>query len=250
MWRRIFAILLLPSLVEASLAAATDGPQVQPWLPFQRAVSDRPESFTPFKQPQSARQTPPQATRAQVTAPLVSSYGRYAQLRRGTEEEVVVLVCNPANQARACSLREGQFGLIPVAVELTQAEGFAVRYRQGDEFRSVQQGAPEQAWNGDKVFRLKIRAAKDVPLGTHHLAGKLTFQAFNGSEVSQPQEMEVDIPLTVVEHDARVSKYRSPLDKHKPFDLGHTILVVVTAPLWLPFFLLFAVTCGIEGGEC
>lgn len=251
MWRRILSILLLPSLVEASLTAATDGPQAQPSVQIKQAKSDENESLRRSKQSQSAAQNPPQASRTQPTAPLVSSYKRYSELRRGTEEEVVVLLCNAANQDRACSISpEGQVGLVPLALELMQTDGFAVRYRHGGEFRSQPPAAPAQAWNGSKVFRLKIRAAKGVPLGTHHLAGKLTFQAVIGSEVSRPQEIDVDVPLTVVEHDARVFKYRSLVEKPKHVDLGTTIVLVVTAPLWLPFFLLLVVTCGIEGGEC
>jgi hypothetical protein len=62
--------------------------------------------------------------------------------------------------------------------------------------------------------------------------------------------MDVEIPITVVNHDARVFKYHSFLEKPKHFEFGTTIFMVLTAPFWVPFFLLMVVTCGIGGGEC
>jgi hypothetical protein len=246
MWRRILAAVLLAVLTQTQMEAATGSTQSQPAEQTPLLAPTIPAEQSTKAEALSVAEPAQDLSKSQ-DAPVVSSYTRFPKLPRGREEEIVVLLCKPSGHFHGCWLTpEKQAGLVPLSLEVKPLDGFGIRYRQGDEYRSQPQGAPVRTGIGATVFRLKIRADRKVPLGSHQLEGKLTFQTVQRSGISEPQQIDVVIPLDVVEHDARVYKAGWSLEKPKEHDWGTTILLVLTAPFWVPAFLIFVAACSLQ----
>lgn len=264
--RRFIAVLLLSSFAQAQMAQPTGNaePERQKQLGQQQSSAD---TEKPSGIQRQLEMVSPAIVQGQNQAPssapgfsgamegpvsFVSSYTRYNQLRRGRDEEIVVLLCRPQYRGHDCPLNNlfsNQAELEPLTLQMTPLEGFTVRYREGKEFRNLQQGAAVHSGIGLKVFRLKVRADAHVPLGIYTLQGKLTFRKVRAGQLPQTQQIDVSIPLTVVEHSAQVVEDDWSLERHENHDLGTKILLAVTAPIWGPFFLAFLAIYEIDGGD-
>ena len=189
------------------------------------------------------------ALSAETPSLLVSSYSRHNELRRGRDEEIVLVLCTPMRRFHYCPLSaiSDQTGLEPLSLELKPSEGFTVRYREGKEFRTQQQGPAVPTEIGPRVFRLKVRASDNVALGPHTLEGKLTFMKTNAGRLPEMQEIDVSIPLTVVKHGAQVVEANWSLEQPGNHDVGTKILLALTAPIWGPVVLAFVAIYEISG---
>jgi hypothetical protein len=85
-------------------------------------------------------------------------------------------------------------------------------------------------------IHLRLRAAQDAPLGKQVLVGKLTYQTVNDGGVSALQQVEVQIPITVVNH-------RSPASRDTDWPFTHIsggqmaliiVLAIVLSPVLVP----------------
>lgn len=238
MWQRILSVVVLGSITHAQMLALTGA-----------VVGRQPPAVTTSSETSGAG-TPTEA-RPPFT-PMVSSYERHNQLRRDRDEEFAVILCNNNHGFRNCPLSYavGRPLLLPLSLKLDPVPGVQVRFRIDNEVRTRQDGGAVWAPVGVQVFRLKIRAGKNVALGPHVLEGRLSFEVRDGKGFYESQEIPVKIPLTVVEHDANVVEARWSLERRHHYDIGTIVLMTLTAPIWGPFFLLLLASCGLSGGEC
>jgi len=94
----------------------------------------------------------------------------------------------------------------------------------------------------------ELKASKRARLGEHPLRAKVTFQSIGDSGVLPPQQIEVLLPVTVVDRDTTDHSNRT---KSPGSDAGGTpIFVWILAPLLIPLIVLMAIVCGIRGEDC
>lgn len=232
MWRKVFAILLVSSMVQAQ--------SVQPSGSSQSNVQGPAEihSFT-------------QGSTANGSAVLVSSHTRYNQLRRGREEEIAVVLCHSVSRLAGCPLGAfiNQAELLPLTLELNPIEGFTVRYRRGDKFRDQQWGHAVPTWIGLKVFRLKVHASDKVVPGNYNLEGKITFRKGHAGQLGAIEQTDISIPLTVVEHNAQVVEAKWTVDEPRQHHRRSKIVMALTSPIWFPAFMAVVACIGLAGDD-
>jgi len=225
MWRSILALILLPSLTAAQ--------------------ADIPATKSGAVNAEAAKGIPPKG-------PAYHPYTFYDRIRQGTTEDVAVEL---NASGFAVSPRGPVPGVIPVKLELNPAEGLTAtnfRYPKPYERKLESQSKPlpvSSAWAFP--IRFKLRANRNAALGSHILTGKLTFQTIdNRTGISAPQQVDLLIPVVVVEHGASVKKSQWPFT-HLP--VGLIVLLVVLSPVLvviaLPLMAICAITTGDPGCE-
>ena len=210
MWRSILAVVLLPSL------AAAQNP-------------DRGAPAATHSEPQQASPTNSSRAPGRTTGPTYQTYTFQDAIRRGRREEVAISL---SPQGLVTSPKSPVSGIVPLKLELQPADGLtfsAFRYPKTQRRKVKFQAEPVPVLWWPQTF-FKIRADPTAALGVHTLQGKLTFQVidYNLSRVGPVQEMDVQIPITVVEHDAKVQKATWP-ENH--LSAGQIILIIVLLPV-------------------
>jgi hypothetical protein len=227
MWRSILAVILAPVLAAAQ-TAQTEGVPAIPSQPGKPSLSA----------PAVAKHPP---------ASTYKPYAYYNGIRRGREEEALIqlspngLVTTPKYAAR---------GIVPLKLELESADGLTVkdfRYPKAAPRRVQFQTDPVQVASWPTI-RFKIHADKDAALGPHLLKGKLTFQVipYDGSAPAAVQQLGVQVPITVVEHDAKVERAAYPFP-HTP--AAEVVLVIVLLPVLIAIALPYYFICSLEGPQ-
>jgi len=192
MWRSIFAVVLLPALA----AAQNPGSEVPAALQAE---------------PSQASTLNLARDKGRVIGPTYESYTFYNAIRRGRSEKVAIRL---SPQGMVTSPRTPVSGIVPLTLELQPVEGLTVsafRYPKTQRKKvKFQAELVPVSWLPETFF--KIRADETVALGLHTLQGKLTFQVidYNLSRVGPVQQIDVQIPITVVEHNAKVRKANWP----------------------------------------
>ena len=197
MWRTACVVVLLPSLVGAQTAA------------------------------ESAPDTQRTGAPATVPSPTYRQFTYYRQIRRGTTEKAAVELVL-LQQAFVLSPRSSETGILPLKLEFEAKDGITVGnitypkdYNHSVNFRKQ----PVKGTLGT-TMKLKIRVDKTAGLGPHTLKGKLTFQPVTVTGVSAPEQLDVEIPLNVVERNAKVTKSWPYYEMPK----GELIVLIVLAP--------------------
>ena len=222
MWRSILTMVLLPSLVAAQTPVED--------------VIQQPTSQT------KSRPTP-------LAMPRLQHYAVYDAIRQGTAEEVAIqfwtvdFVTVPRSPVP---------GIVPLNLELQPAEGLAVskvEYPKPFKRKLSYQSEPIPL-AGSPIIRFEVHADRKASLGTHVLIGKITFQPIGTNSILNPvQEMEVQIPITVVERKARVNRNgifpARGLDG--PLSPALIVLMIVLLPVVIPLWFL---ACTIGGQDC
>ncbi len=132
----------------------------------------------------------------------------YSDLRRGTGEKAAVELVLP--QYLGCFVTSPLSpipGVVPLKLELEEQRGIAItRIEYPQTFKLwTKRGNVRVANSG--VIRFRIHTSRNVPLGAHLVKGRLTFQiATTEGVLGPPEQMEVQVHLTVVEHNAKVKK--------------------------------------------
>lgn len=94
-------------------------------------------------------------------------------------------------------------------------------------------------------IQFKVRASRKAALGLHVLTGKLTFQPVHfDSTVGPLQQVDVMIPVTIVEHDAKVQRQFWPIN-HVPVAL--IVVIIVLLPVLIPLIPVIYLVCAAEG---
>ena len=228
MWRSVLAVVLLPSLV----LAQTPGAEVP-------APGSEPPHVTTAN---NVRDT------GRAAGPTYQSYTFHNAIRRGRREDVAIRLSVPGV---VTSPRSPVSGILPLRLEVQPADGLTVssfRYpkTQRKKVKFQDAAVPVSSW--PKIF-FKIRADETAAPGLHTLQGKLTFQviAFDGTAVGPAQQLDVQIPITVVEHNAKVQKANWP-ENH--LSAGMIVLIIVLLPVEIPLGLLLLAGCAANPRTC
>jgi hypothetical protein len=182
-----------------------------------------------------------------VGTPAVKSIQRYyGGLPRTHDEDVAVVLYLPANKSGCCALTNNptQTGIFPVKFELHESPEFRVRFRSGFKYKSHNAGTPIEMVAGEKIVLLKLRANHDAPLGEYVLQGKLTYQAVQDHKLQPPQELEVIIPVKVVNETSKVEKIDWPFGTH----VKRTLIRIIALPVEIPAAALLAIACSTPKG--
>lgn len=222
MWRNILAVILLPSLTAAQ--AAQSEPSAPP----------APEQTT--------------AIPSAKPRPKYQPFAFYDGIRRGTTEDVAVQLFP---SGFVTTPKAPVAGIVPLQLDLQPAPGLSVtklRYpkTRTRKFKTYPEGIPVA---GYLRILMKVRADDNADLGRHVINGKLTFQPLQwNSTLGEVQQVDVEIPLTVVEHSAHVRKATWPV-AHTP--IGWMIVIIVLLPIEIPLVAIYYSVCALEGpGNC
>lgn len=212
MWRSILAMILLPALTAAQ---------------------------TPQPAPQPAAQP------HHITPPTFRGYTFYDKLRRGREEEAAIEL---QVSGSVTTPKSPVAGTTPIKLELQPNNGITIatiRYPKACSRKSSIRPAPLPLVPFPTIV-FKIRADKSAALGVHTLTGKLSFQVVphDGSAPGPVQQLDVQIPITVVEHDAQVRKASWPVP-HTPVAL--LVAIILLAPLLIAIMVPVYLICAAEG---
>jgi hypothetical protein len=221
MWRALCAVVLLPSLTVAQSDVGVTAQAVQ-----------------------SQRSGPSAAVGP--TKPVYRSYTYYNEVRQGTTESVAVQLAVPGVVTVA---RSAVPGIVPLRLELKPTEGFTIgkiRYPKTFKRKLPFQQEPirvtDASWD---PIQFKLHVDRSVALGAHTLAGRLTFQAINGAKgLGEVREVDVEIPVTVVSHDATVSRGHWPVYK---MPVAAVVLLIVFLPILIPLVIPIYLICMAAG---
>jgi hypothetical protein len=104
---------------------------------------------------------------------------------------------------------------------------------------------PSIAWAQEKSLQVSEKQETVAP-GEHLLRAKVTLQSINDMEVLPPQQIKVQPPVTVVDHDREAKNTKTARS-----DAGGTpVLLWILAPLLIPLMVVMAIVCGIRGEDC
>jgi len=217
MWRSIFAVLLLPSLTAAQAGTV---PQAQTEVPGPKAF--------------------PRASRPR---PIYEAYSFYDGIRRGTAENVAIRV---SSEGFLTTPRSPVPGIVPLKLDLDPIEGLTVsklRYPKAYNLNAKFHTNPISIARMDPI-QFKVRAGQNAPLGLHVLTGKLTFQPVHfDSTVGPAQQVDVMIPVTIVEHDARVQRQPWPISH---MSVAMIVVIILLLPVLIPLVPLIYLICAAE----
>jgi hypothetical protein len=204
MWRSILAVILAPALTAAQTAQTVPAVSPEPCSPAAQVA----------KQPK---------------VPTYRGYAYYNKIRRGSEEKAGVQLMLGAD---VTTTKSAARGIIPLSLELQPADGLTVanlRYPKLSSKKVKFQTGPLKVASTQNIL-FKLRADKNAALGPRVLKGKLTFQPIphDGSAPGAVQTVDVEIPVTVVEHDAKIQRAAYPFPQ-TPVAL--IVVLIVFAPL-------------------
>jgi hypothetical protein len=218
MWRSIFAVLLLPSLTAAQTGSV---PAVQTDVPGTKSF--------------------PNASRPR---PIYEAFSFYDGIRRGTAEDVAISV---SSEGFLTTPRSPVPGIIPLKLDLDPIEGLTVsqlRYPKADKLNAKFHANPIAIARMDSI-QFKVRASQKASLGLHVLTGKLTFQPVHfDATVGPVQQVDVMIPVTIVEHDAKVRRQQWPI---RHMSVAMIVVIILLLPVLIPLIPLIYLICAAEG---
>jgi len=221
MWRNLAAVLLMPSLMAA------------------QAEQDRP---APTAQP--AESAPKLSEQAQPKPATLRQYTFYDAIRRGRSEEAAVEL---SVKGFVTVPQSPVAGIVPVKLEFQPSENLTFskfRYPK-PKFRKKVISQPKSIlvlW-GQPTIRFKLKADDLAALGPRVLSGKITFQIIRmDSSLGPVEQLDVMIPITVAEHNAKVRRAKWPY-WHTP------VTLFVLAPLLIPVMLVYYPICAILGPQ-
>ena len=223
MWRSFLAVILMHAF------SAAQAQQMQPVVP--QGSDTAPVKSSAPARPRPATYTP---------------YTLYSSIRRGTQEDAAIrldaagIVVMPRTVAA---------GIVPLRLDLEPSEGLTIskiRYDKGFNRKFSFQDEPISV-HGFPLIHFNLRADDNATLGPRVLKGKITFQLIRNDSTLEPaQQLDVLMPITVVEHDAKVSKSEWPGLRHP---VGMTILLIALLPLMIPVVLVYYPICWLLGPQ-
>ena len=173
---------------------------------------------------------------------------RYNKLRRGSDEQVVIY---PEPVPGECLVHQPGAGSQittysnPATLHLESMQGFTIRYGNGKDFKKSDAASSTYTRKGHVIF-LKLKAARDMPAGDYTIHGALGL--LNPIKDVCPQQQDVMIRVTVVDHDADVAENPWP---YRPYDPGadHPFQDVLFAIFLIPLLPILFIWGEIECGS-
>lgn len=174
---------------------------------------------------------------------------RENKLRRGKDAEFAVMLSTSSPNCGEClptQLEEGEHPMLK-SLKLNPSEGFSVLYAKAGEskFEALALGQPVYTQKGFAVL-LKLHADRNLKAGDYALTGKATLEIEHRGKPRQEKEVEVAIPVTVVDKNEVVAQNSfgyKPYAEHRRLEVLATVLLI---PLYLPFILVFVIACSIS----
>jgi len=172
-------------------------------------------------------------------------FQRHTQLRRGRDMEIAVYLCQPTPRIPDCDSHYARLknSITPVSLQIEPAEGFTIRYGDGRHYKSAPQGTPDYLGDKGLIF-LKVHASGKLAPGQYTLKGTMIFRNLRGDDSPTPQRIPVEIPLTLVEHDVRVSQMGWRYGSHSGEELKNFMVGFVAVPYWTGVVLTAAAYCA------
>ncbi|HLK07493.1 MAG TPA: hypothetical protein VKV30_06125 [Candidatus Angelobacter sp.] len=210
-----------------AMASAASGQQMV------TTSGERTEALQPTKIDDSSQTAPKHIVQA-------CAVQRHNKLRRGRAEQVAVFPVMSAQGQSACTDKDNPRPSV-YSLRLNPVKGFSVLYGDGKKFSAAEVGLFTRTKNGD-VILFKLRAEDDLPPGNYMLTGKLTFLN------SYLTEMDIAIPVTVVEHDAHVAENSWHFKPVTESPIRNKLETAAVVPL-LPFlYIYYGIKCS--NGAC
>lgn len=192
---------------------------------------------------QPGEPAPKLSERAQPEPVILRYYTFYNAIRRGRSEEAAVqlsvldFVTVPQSPVA---------GIVPVKLEFRPSESLTFskfRYPK-PMFRRTVSSQPKPIlvpWTPTIRFTLKVD--DHAALGCRMLSGKITFRVIRmDSSLGPVEQLDVLMPITLAEHNAKVSRAQWSYT-HSP------VRQLVLAPLLIPVALVYCPICALLGPE-
>ncbi|HEY2390312.1 MAG TPA: hypothetical protein VGK22_03995 [Candidatus Angelobacter sp.] len=181
-----------------------------------------------------------------TVVPKVRVVQRYDKLRRG-HDELVALFPDTVAACNECPTSKEYDRSLPYnEVQLEPMEGFTFHYAQGEFMTPISYDSP--VWKTDSYTKagivnlIKISASPDVAPGNYTIRGKVVVATMENSTYNS-RRVDVEIPVTVAEKNAKVHKtswhYDPEVDRH----IKSTLVSIVITPL-LPILWIYFVITG------
>jgi hypothetical protein len=219
MWRALCAVVLLPSFTAAQSEVAATA----------QAVQSQPSSVAPVR----------------PSKPAYRAYTYYKELRRGTTEDIAVQI---AVHGFVTLSQSPVPGIVPLRLDLQSAEGITIeriRYPRTSKRKLPLQPEPIRVARTRDPIQFRVRVDRSAALGTQMLSGKMTFQAINEVKgAGEVHEVEVQIPVTVVDHNSKVSRGEWPIHK---LPVWAVVLLIVFSPVLVAVAIPIYLICAMEG---
>ena len=175
---------------------------------------------------------------------------RENKLRRGKDAEFAVMLSTSSPNCGEClptQLEEGDNPRLK-SLKLNPHEGFSVLYAKAGEskFEPLAQGQPVYTKKGFAVL-LKLHADRNLKPGEYALTGKATLEIRHRGKPSEEKEVEVAIPVMVVDKNEVVAQNSfgyKPYAEHRGLEILTTVLLI---PVYLPFLVVFVIACSFSG---
>jgi len=178
---------------------------------------------------------------------IYGSFGfQYNHLRRGTEEYGEVLLLGPHTFALT-DPRSKDPRIVPTKLEVQDTPGFQISpiiYPAGQDRRFLFSPKSFKVLNQTHAapvrFRFKVRAVPDLPSGDYLLRAKLKYQVISNAGISEPQQFDVEMPIKVVDHTAKVKTEDRSIAGIRGITPAEWVEIVLLAPLMIPVGILMA----------
>lgn len=217
MWRKLIAVFLMNGICLAQTPQTTQGPLSAPTAAELELV---------------VRNVKPTVVQ------------RYTSLRRGRAEEVAIFLGRSPLVCPACTpVPTITPGLMETSIEIEPAQGFSIQYSNDGRHFSSRTGPATVFTRAGSLFLVRIKAANGTALGQYTVKGKLWFKARQYGTFSSPQQVEISIPVTVVDHNARVIKSTWPYALYPDHKVRRVVATILMAPLLVPMFAIFLAYC-------
>lgn len=180
---------------------------------------------------------------SQVATPHISVFQRYSALRQGSEQDVLVVICQEKPGCFECPFTTNppKPHAAPISFEVVSTEGLTASFRRGNKYKAAPAGSVFS--NRASVVGLRLHATKDAALGARVVRGRIQYQPDPGTP-DMFSTATFEIPLQIVPRDAKVTQSYWPYASH----VGQHVVTILEAPL-LPFeYLLLFIAC--HGGGC
>src|SRR5437899_631787 len=173
---------------------------------------------------------------------------RHNKLRRGHGEQIAISVAKIRWECLDYAPKTGSSTFLfadPSSLRLEPVPGFTIRYGDGQDFKKDSKAFTTYTPAGEVIF-LKLKAARDMPLGDYTIQGKLSYS--NPIRETCSQQQDVVIPITVVDHDVEVAKNEWPFQPPPDHNFRDTVTEIPMGLLFIvlaPFLLIYgAIVCG------
>jgi len=196
---------------------------VLPLLVFSQAEGATPNLASPQGEPASEQLR-------------VRQFTYHSKSRRGRSEKVAIEIAL-IDEVSSSTLP----AILPLNLELEGAEGFTVTKIECPKTYQHIDPAYGAHINGG-TLKFQIRVDGKVSLGEHILNGRLKVRVVTEQGPFAPQEIKVQIPLMVVERNAKVTK---TWPYHRDISKGELIML---SPVLVLMFIPMALACSLGFG--